>query len=408
MNTFKAKLRLCLFFYVVTFARHKWQMMKKVMKKVTVKAVATRREMDDFVQLPHHLYRNTPQYVPDLDQDVRETFDPKKNPGLDYSEMQPFVAYDENGKCVGRIAGIINRNANEKWNTHNVRFGLIEFVDDLDVSSALLDAVADWGRKRGMDAIQGPMGITDFEKEGMLVEDFDMTGSMISIYNHEYYPRHMEQLGFQKEADWLQIQIEIPKEIPERYARVAKLSKQMFGLHVKKLSKKEIMQEGYGKKVFDLLNLAYSPLFGYSAFTDKQIDAFVNRYIPLINLDLVSAVEDGDGRLIGVGITMSGLSDALRKSKGKLFPFGWYHLLKSLKWKHEGKVELMLVGVHPDYQGLGVNALFFNDLIPIYNKLGYTWAETGPQLETNVKELSQWKPLNPKTVKRRRCYTKKL
>ena len=364
--------------------------------------------MDDFVHLPHRLYRHTPQYVPDLDQDIRDTFNPAKNPGLEYSDIQAFVAYDKEGRCVGRIAGIINRRANEKWKNQDVRFGLIEFIDDKAVSAALLQAVADWGKERGMKNIHGPLGISDFDQEGMLVEGFEEMGSMVTIYNLPYYPHHMERLGFKKEVDWVQIQIDIPKEVPQKYVRVANLVKEMFGLHVKKLTRKDVFEGGYGKRVFDLLNIAYSPLFGYSAFTDKQIDAFLHRYIPLMNLDMISVIEDKHGRFIGAGISMGSLSHALRKSNGKLLPWGWLHLLKALKLKHEDKAELLLIGIHPDYQGLGVNALFFNDLIPIYNRLGYTWAETGPQLEDNVRELSQWKPLHPKIVKRRRCYTKEI
>ena len=378
------------------------------MSKITINEVQTKREMDDFIRLPHRLYADCPQYVPDLDTDIRDTFDPCKNAGLEYSDIQPFVAYDERGNCVGRIAGIINHRANEKWKTKNVRFGLIEFIDDTDVSSALLGAVEEWGRERGMEHIQGPMGIFDFDKEGMLVEDFERTGSMITIYNPPYYPRHIETLGYEKEADWIQIRIDVPHEVPAKYTRVARLSKEMFGLKVRKLTRKEILQQGYGKKVFDLLNLAYSPLFGYTELTDSQIDSFLHRYIPLVDLRMLPVIEDGEGRLVGVAITMGSLSDALRNSHGRMFPFGWYHLLRALKWKHEDKAEMLLVAVHPDYQGLGVNALFFDDLIPVYNELGFRWAETGPQLEDNVRELSQWKPLNPTFTKRRRCYTKKI
>lgn len=378
------------------------------MSKITINKVQTKREMDDFIRLPHRLYADCPQYVPDLDTDIRDTFNPCKNAGLEYSDIQPFVAYDERGNCVGRIAGIINHRANEKWKTKNVRFGLIEFIDDTDVSSALLGAVEEWGRERGMEHIQGPMGIFDFDKEGMLVEDFERTGSMITIYNPPYYPRHIETLGYEKEADWIQIRIDVPHEVPAKYTRVARLSKEMFGLKVRKLTRKEILQQGYGKKVFDLLNLAYSPLFGYTELTDSQIDSFLHRYIPLVDLRMLPVIEDGEGRLVGVAITMGSLSDALRKSHGRMFPFGWYHLLRALKWKHEDKAEMLLVAVHPDYQGLGVNALFFDDLIPVYNELGFRWAETGPQLEDNVRELSQWKPLNPTFTKRRRCYTKKI
>lgn len=378
------------------------------MSGILVKSVETKCEMNDFVQLPHRLYKDCPQYVPDMDMDVRGTFDARKNAGLEYSDIQAFVAYDENGKCVGRIAGIINRKANEKWNTKNVRFGFLEFIDDVHVSEALMHAVEEWGRQHGMNRIQGPMGIFDFDKEGMLVEDFDQRGSMITIYNPPYYPQHMEALGYEKEVDWVQIRVDIPKEIPAKYQRVSKLSREMFGLRVRKLTRHEIYKQGYGKKAFELLNLAYAPLFGYTELTDRQIDDFVNRYIPLIDLQMLPVIEDEKGNLVGIAITMGSLSYALQKSGGRLLPMGWYHLIKALKWKHEDKAELLLIAVHPDYQGLGVNALFFADLIPVYNKLGYTWAETGPQLESNVRELSQWAPLHPTRVKRRRCYTKEI
>lgn len=378
------------------------------MKNISVNRVRTKREMNDFLRFADKLYANCPYYVPDLRMDIRETFDPRKNTGLEFSEIQPFIAYDGEGNPVGRIAGIINHHANEKWHTKNVRFGFIEFVDDLDVSAALLHAVEEWGRERGMDCIQGPMGIFDFDKEGMLVEDFDQMGSMITIYNYPYYPKHLEALGYEKEVDWVQIKIEIPEEVPEKYARVSKLSKELFGLSVKKLTNEDVYKRGYGQKVFRLMNEAYSPLFGYTELSDKQIEQYVNRYFPLINNQMLPVIENEKGELVGVAITMGSLSYALRKSKGKLFPFGWYHLLRALKWKHEDKVELLLIAVRPDYQGLGVNALFFADLIPIYNKYHFKWAETGPQLESNVKELSQWKPLHPSFTKRRRCYKKKL
>ena len=377
------------------------------MKRITVKEVNSRREQNDFVRLPGRLYAGNPYYVPDLEQDVRNACNPLKNTGMEYADLQPFIAYDENGTPVGRIVGIINHRANEKWHTKNVRFGLIEFVDDPDVSAALLHAVEQWGRGRGMEAIQGPLGIFDFDKEGMLVEDFDRMGSMVTIYNPPYYPRHMEALGYRKEVDWVQARIEIPKEVPAKYARVARLTKEMFGLKVRKLSRKEI-DNGYGREIFRLMNAAYAPLFGYTELSDQQIDAFLQRYLPLTDLRLVPVVEDAEGRLVGAAITMCSLSEALRKSGGRLFPTGWFHLLRALKWKREDKVELLLVGVHPDYQGLGVNALFFDDLIPIYNRCGFRWAETGPQLEENIRELSQWKPLNPQFIKRRRCYKREL
>lgn len=377
------------------------------MKKVNIKKVQTRREMKDFIGLTGRIYKGCPYYVPDLEMDIRETFNPA-NAGLENSDIQPFIAYDEKGNPVGRIAGIINHRANEKWHTKNVRFGFIEFIDDKMVSEVLLNAVEQWGKERGMDHIQGPMGIFDFDKEGMLIEDFDKMSSMITIYNPPYYPRHMEVLGYEKEVDWVQIRIEVPKEVPTKYARVASLAKEMFGLRVRKLTGTDIHKRGYGKKVFDLLNRAYAPLFGYTEMSDQQIDLYLRRYIPLIDKQLLPVIENEANEVVGVAITMNSLSQALQKSKGKLFPVGWFHLLRALKWKKEEKAEMLLVAVHPDYQGLGVNALFFDDLIPIYNKYGIKWAETGPQLEDNIRELTQWKPLQPTFTKRRRCYKKSL
>ena len=378
------------------------------MKEIIVKEADTRETMNDFVALPRRLYAGNPYYVPDLDSDVRATFDPKKNAGLEFSDIQPFVAYNSRGECVGRIAGIVNRHANETWHLKTVRFSMIEFIDDLRVSSALINAVVAWGAERGMTQIQGPMGISDFDKEGMLVEDFDQMSSMISIYNPPYYPRHMESLGFKKEVDWVSFQIEVPKEVPDKFARVTQLVQKRSQLSFRKMSRRDLLKGGYGKRIFQLLNEAYSPLFGFARLSDRQIDDFLKQYVPIVDTRLITGVEDSTGRLVGIAITTHSLSHALHKSQGKLLPFGWYHLLRSLKWKHEGKVDLMLIAVHPDYQGMGVNALFFADLIPIYNELGITLAETGPQLEDNLKELSQWKTLAPKTVKRRRCYQREI
>lgn len=379
-----------------------------VMKNLTIKKVETKQEMNDFIQLAYNLYADCPYYVPDLEMDIHDTFKPHKNAGLEYSDIQAFVAYDNNGVPVGRIAGIINHRANEKWGVKNVRFAFFDFYDNKEISEKLLKAVETWGKERGMKRIQGPMGITDFDKEGMLIEDFDLIGSMNTLYNYPYYPKHMEALGYEKEVDWLQVRIDIPQEIPPKYHRVAKLSKEMFNLKVKKLTRKDITRIGYGQRVFQLLNEAYAPIFGFAALSDKQIDSFVNQYMSLVDLDLVTVVENEKEEPVGVAITMCSLSKALQKSKGKLFPFGWFHLLKALKWKPEDNAELLLIAVRPDYQMLGVNAIFFDDLIPIYNQHGIRWAETGPQLEDNVRELTQWKPLNPTFTKRRRCYKKNI
>lgn len=377
------------------------------MSGVVVRRVEGHKQMDDFVRLPKTIYKHCPQYVPDLESDVRKLFNIQDNPGLEFSDIQPFVAYREN-KPVGRIVGIVNKKANKRWETKNVRFSMIEFVDDLEVSMALLLAVEQWGKERGMNMMQGPLGITDFDKEGMLVEDFNLLGSINTIYNPDYYARHMETLGLEKEVDWLQVRINIPQEVPARYARVAQYAREQIGLRVIKLTDKQICNEGYGTRVFELLNEAYKPIFGFSALSQSQIEKFIHKYLKMVDKQLLPVILNDKDEMVGVAISMGSLSKSMQKARGKLFPFGWYHLLKALKWKPEDNAEMLLIAVRPDYQGLGVNAMFFDDLIPIYNRCGFKWAETGPQLEDNLRELNQWKPLHPQFVKRRRCYKKEI
>lgn len=376
------------------------------MNEVRVVKVTSHKEMNDFIHVVDDIYRNYPQYVPDLESDVRGLFSIKTNPGLEFSDIQPFVAY-QNDKAVGRIVGIVNHKANEKWKTRCVRFSLIEFIDDINVSRTLLETVEQWGRSLGMEHIHGPLGVTDFDKEGMLVEDFDLTGSLTAIYNPPYYPRHMEVLGFTKEVDWLQVRINVPSEIPARYARVAQYARENIGLTVKKYPRRMLLGER-GHKVFNLFNMAYAHIFGFSELSPKQIDHFLKKYLNIVDTKLIPIIENDKNEVVGAAVTMGSLTKALQKSHGRLLPFGWFHLLRSLKWKHEESAEMLLIAIHPDYQGLGVNAMFFDDLIPIFNSYGIKWAETGPQLEDNVRELTQWKPLKPEFVKRRRCYVKDL
>ena len=377
------------------------------MDEIRVVKVSGRQEMNDFLNITDKIYAGCTQYVPDMRSDVRAMFAPNNSSEQSTTDKQPFVAY-RGREVVGRVVGVVNHKANETWKVRNVRFSMIEFIDDLAVSKALLDAVADWGKALGMEKLQGPMGVTDYDKEGMLIEDFDLRGSATAYYNPAYYPKHMEQLGLEKEVDWLQIRINIPEEVPARYTRVAQYAREQIGLKVIKASRKEVQKGSYGPKIFKLLNEAYAPIFGFSAFSEVQAQKFLDQYVPLFKMDMVPIVENEQGELIGIAVTMPSMTEALQKSRGRLWPTGWYHLLKALKWKHEDNTELLLVAVRPDYQGLGVNALFFDDLIPIYNKYGIKWAETGPQLEDNVRELTQWKPLHPQTVKRRRCWMKNI
>lgn len=377
------------------------------MSDIKVKKVISRRDLHDFLAVPKTIYAGCSQYVPDLKQDIVNSITPQKNAGLSFSDLQAFVAY-KGDKPVGRIVGIVNHKANKRWNTQSVRFSLIEFIDDLEVSAALLDAVAAWGQEKGMTQIIGPMGITDFDKEGMLVDSFCLSGATTSIYNLPYYPEHMEKLGYEKEVDWVQIRIQVPDEVPPKYARVAQYCGETLGLSVRKLTRSEIKDGNYGKQIFHLFNQTYADLFGFSELSESQIDEFTEQYLKLIDLNLVPVVFNDKDEMVGVAVTMPSMAEAMRKSGGSLWPFGWYHLLKALKWKRADNVEMLLIAVRPDYQGMGVNAMFFNDLIPVFKQYGFKWAETGPQLETNIRELSQWKPLNPETVKRRRCFKKML
>lgn len=379
------------------------------MGKYVVKIVQTRKEMNDFVRLPYKIYAGNPCYVPDLELDVRGTFKPSKNPGLEFSSIVAFVAYDGNHQPVGRIAGIVNRKANETWKVKTVRFSFIEMIDDIEVTRLLLDAVAQWGKRQGMTEMQGPLGTSDFDKEGMLVDDFDIEGSAIAIYNPAYYPRHLEALGYSKAVDWVSVRVKVPPTVPERFARAASLVTRLYGLQVRKLTGREITKGGYGHKIFRLLNEAYKPLYGFSEFSDKQIDYFVKKFMPLVDYKrMMPVVTDKNGDVVGVAITMCSLSHALKKAGGRLLPLGWFHLLRALKGRHNCMADMLLVAVRPDYQGLGVNALFFTDLVKVYNQMGIKVAQTGPQLETNVKELSQWKLFDPQQVCRRRCYCKKI
>ena len=374
------------------------------MNSIKVIKVQSKKEMKMFISFPHTLYQKYDNYVPDLDSDVEDFFNPKKNRNLAYADVQPFLAMRD-GEVVGRIAGVVSHKSNSTWNKRIVRFTYIEFIDDLDVSKALLDTVAEWGKSFGMNEIQGPMGIIDFDKEGMLIEDFDLPGCFMEFWNPPYYKSHMEQLGFKKGADWLQIRFEVPEQIPPRFQRVADYSKQEFGVHVVRKTKKEITQ-GYSHKIFKLLNESFAQLYGFAPFSEEQAEEVLARFLPFLDMDMVPIVEDNKGELVGIAVTCRDFSDGIKKKHGKLLPFGWLHLLKAIKLGKQDKAQLMIIGIRPDMQGMGVNATIFAHLIPVYHKLGIKWCETNPQLDTNVRELSQWKPLNPKTVKRRRCWQK--
>lgn len=371
---------------------------------VEIKKVETKKDLKRFIRFNYEFYKDNPYSVPDLYDDMLNTFSVKKNAAFEFCEADYFLAY-EDGKIVGRVAAIINRRANEKWGKRAVRFGWIDFVDDIRVSRALIETVKQWGKARGMDEIEGPLGFTDMDAEGMLVEGFDQLSTMATIYNYPYYPRHMEELGLVKSADWVEMKIAIPDDIPEKHRRISQIIERKYNLHVRKLtSKKEIRKSGVAHDIFRLINDAYEPLFGFSRMTERQIDQYVNMYVPVLDLRMVSIVENEQNEIVAVGISMASLSEALQRAKGRLFPFGWIHLLKSLLLKRPKVLDLLLVAVRPDYQGKGVNALLFTDLIPVYKKLGFEYAESNPELELNDKVQNQWQYFDHKQHKRRRCF----
>lgn len=371
---------------------------------VEIKKVTTKSELKRFIRFNYEFYKDNPYSVPDLYDDMLNTFSPKKNAAFEFCEADYFLALRD-GKIVGRVAAIINRRANETWNRKTVRFGWIDFIDDMEVSTALIDTVKQWGKERGMTEIEGPLGFTDMDAEGMLVEGFDQLSTMATIYNYPYYPQHMERLGLSKSADWVEMKIYVPDAIPEKHRRISDIIAKRYNLHIRKLkSKKEVRQSGVAHDIFRLINDAYTPLFGYSRMTERQIDQYVKMYVPVLDLRMVSIVENEQNEIVAVGISMASLSRALQKAKGRLLPFGWYHLLKALMWKRPKVLDLLLVAVRPDYQGKGVNALLFTDLIPVYKELGFEYAESNPELEKNEKVQNQWQYFKTEQHKRRRCF----
>lgn len=366
----------------------------------------TRSALRDFTQFQIDLYRGNDYYVPPLVSDDIEALSPGKNPAFDFCEAAYFMAYRD-GKPVGRIAAIINSQVNRNSDAKICRFGFMDFVDDVEVSRALFDAAEDWGRRKGMNKMVGPLGFTDMDREGLLVEGFEELSTMATNYNYPYYAKHVEAAGYTKESDWVEFLLQVPDKVPERYDRIATLVKEKLNLRIQKYTSRKKAKAEIGHKLFRLINEAYKDLYQYSQLTDRQIDYYVDYYLGLVNLDLLTFVMDKDDNLVGLGIALPSLSRGLQKAQGRLLPFGWYHLLKALKGKND-RVDLLLVAVHPDYQNRGVNALMFQDLLPHFIRLGFKYAETNPEMETNAKVQSQWEVFNPRQHRRRRSYAKDI
>ncbi len=375
--------------------------------EIVVKEVASKRDLRRFVQFGIDLFRGNPNYCPPIFIDEINTFDPKSNPALEVCDYVIYMAYRK-GEIVGRIVGIVNHRANEAWNVQKCRFGWFDFVDDYDVFKALLDRVAEWGRDRGMTHLNGPVGFTDFDHQGLLIEGFDYNAPMASLYTHPYYVAHYERYGLKKEADWIEYQITPPTEAPEKMRRVAQIVEKRYNLRTVKVKSAKELKKRYGYTYFDVLDAAYQKLYNYQPMTERQKKYYCQMYFPILNFDFVTMVANEDDEIVAVGLGMPSLSAALRKCGGHLFPLGWYHLIKALKAKRMTDFDLLLIAVRPDYQDKGLTALIFNEMTPYFVKYGIQRVETTSILETNHKSLANFADFDHIQHKRRRAYVKSL
>ena len=382
-----------------------------MMPNVEIRRVEGKKGLREFIDFHYDLYKGNPYDVPTLFSDDFNTLSKDRNAAFEFCKAEYYMAYKD-GKPAGRVAAIINTRANEKWKTDSVRFGWIDFIDDREVSAALIKAVEDFGRAHGMKDIVGPLGFTDMDPEGMLIWGFDRLGTLATIYNYPYYPEHIEAMGgFVKDNDYVEYKITVPEQIPEKFAKIASMIERRYDLHVRKLTRRDVFEGGYGRKVFEIINATFKDLYGFSELSDRQIDQYVHMYFPFADLNLITVVEDWSAgrKPVGVGIMLPSLSHALQKCRrGRLLPFGWWHLLRAVKMHKTDGVDLLLLGVLPEYRAKGANALMFSDLIPIANAYGFKWAESQCEMETNEGVQSQWEYLESVNHKRRRCYKREI
>lgn len=374
---------------------------------VTIVKIENNRQLKRFVKFGFELYKDCPYYVPELFEDALNTLRKDRNAAFEFCDADYFLAYKD-GVLAGRIAVLVNKAANEKWGQNAARFGWIDFIDDNEVVDALFATAEQWARERGLTELQGPLGFTDLDREGMLIEGFDRLGTMATIYNYPYYPEHMNRLGFVKDADWVEYLLKVPNERWAKAERISAIVERKFGLRVVHCNSRSELAKRYGSKLFELVNECYAPLYGFTPLTRKQIDQFIKMYLPVIDLRLISLVVDADDNLVALGVSIYSLADALRKAKGKLFPFGWWYLLKTLFIKHPKRLDFLLVAVKPEYQSKGAFAMVFNDLLGNYLQMDLVDVESNPELETNTKVQSQWNDFEKEQHKRRRAFRKEL
>ena len=372
---------------------------------VVIREVTSKKELKKFIWFGINLYKNCEFAAPPLAMDDLLNLSKDKNPALDFCDTGYFLAY-KNDKIVGRIAAIINPVSNNTWNQKHARFGWVDFVDDEEVTKALFDSAISWAKSRGMTSIHGPLGFTDFDHEGTLIDGYDKLGTLAAIYNYPYYPRHIENNGFVKDNDWKEYLITIPEEFPEKYFRIADIVKQKYNLTALQFkTRKEVVQK-YAEKIFDLLNLTYQDLYGFTKLNDRQKDFYIKLYFSFFRIDTVSIIVDEKDDVVALGIAMPSFTKALQKAKGHLFPLGWFYMVRALK--KNDLVDLYLMAVHPDYQNKGVNSIMFAELMPRFAKNGYKFAETNPELLSNTRMSSQWGSFEHINHKTRRVYIRDI
>lgn len=374
---------------------------------VTIKIVNTKGDLKAFVKFPLKLYKGCPFYVPGLYMDEMATLNPATNPMSKYAKSRLFLAYKD-GKLVGRVAAIINAIANKNWQHQEVRFGWIDFIDDMEVSKALIEAVSDWGRKMGMTQVTGPLGFTDFDNEGCVVEGFDQISTYALRYNYEYYGKHFQALSMTKANDWLEYRIYVPDALPEKVTRIANIVRERYGLHIKKLTKRDVTKGGYGQKLFDLVNRTYFSLYDFTVLPQDVMDKYVESYLGLLDMDYVTVIEDSQDKLVALAVAMPSIARAVQKGRGYLFPLGWWHLLKAMYLKHDKAIELMLIGVDPEYRNRGVHAMLFNQFIGNLIKGGFKYGESNAEMESNTSVQNIWNDYQKDFIRRRRVFTKEI
>jgi hypothetical protein len=371
---------------------------------ITIKEVQSRKELREFIRLPHSIYQGNPYWVPALDFDEINTLSQQKNPAFEYCEAKYWLAYKD-GQPVGRIAAILNHNHIEKWGQSYMRFGWVDFIDDPQVSKALFSVVENWAHEKGMQAVHGPLGFTDLDREGMLVEGFDQLGTLATNYNHAYYPQHLEQLGYKKDIDWMEYEIPVPNPPDETIHRMAEISLRRNQLIIPTFKRKKDMLR-HAPEIFKLLEEEYKILYGTVPLTPKQVDSYIDQYLGFVKTDFIPLVFTQQNELVAFGIVMPSLSRALQKSHGQVFPFGFIHLIKALQ--KNDRADLYLIAVKSEYQGKGVNAILMDRINQVFIKHGIKTVESNPELENNANVQSQWKLFEKRQHKRRRCFIKVL